>query len=138
MGGSVVTPSRKILGDDFFLDLFETALEPCDLIVRIEFPLPDRAAYAKFRNQASGYAVVGALVADFQGRIRVGITGAGPCACRAIGIEDQLMQNLSVDVLDLVEVPDAGFNSDIHASAEYRAHLVKVLTKRALRQMLGE
>ncbi|MDG1133683.1 MAG: xanthine dehydrogenase family protein subunit M [Pseudomonadales bacterium] len=138
LGGSVVTPSRKILGDDFFLDLFETALEPCDLIVRIEFPLPDRAAYAKFRNQASGYAVVGALVADFQGRIRVGITGAGPCACRAIGIEDQLMQNLSVDVLDLVEVPDAGFNSDIHASAEYRAHLVKVLTKRALRQMLGE
>jgi len=93
LGGTVVTQSRSIVGDDFFLDLFETALQPCELITRIEFPLPDRAAYAKFRNQASGYAVVGALVADFQGKIRVGITGAGPCACRAICIENELMQN---------------------------------------------
>jgi carbon-monoxide dehydrogenase medium subunit len=138
LGGTVVTQSRSIAGDDFFLDLFETALQPCELITRIEFPLPDRAAYAKFRNQASGYAVVGALVADFQGKIRVGITGAGPCACRAICIENELMQNLSLDVLDHVEVPDAGFNSDIHASAEYRAHLVKVLTKRALKQLLSQ
>jgi|TARA_B110000444_G_scaffold230724_1_gene238169 carbon-monoxide dehydrogenase medium subunit len=138
LGGTVVTQSRSIAGDDFFLDLFETALHPCELITRIEFPLPDRAAYAKFRNQASGYAVVGALIADFQGKIRVGITGAGPCACRAIGIENELMKDLSVDVLDHVEVPDAGFNSDIHASAEYRAHLVKVLTKRALTQLLSQ
>ena len=93
LGGTVVTQSRSIAGDNFFLDLFETALQPCELITRIEFPLPDRAAYAKFRNQASGYAVVGALVADFQGKIRVGITGAGPCACRAICIENELMQN---------------------------------------------
>ena len=138
LGGTVVTQSRSIPGDDFFLDLFETALQPSELITRIEFPLPERAAYAKFRNQASGYAVVGSLVAEFQGKIRVGITGAGPCACRAIGIENELMQNPSVDVLDHVKVPDAGFNSDIHAYAEYRAHLVKVLTKRELKKMLSQ
>lgn len=138
LGGTVHTQSRSIAGDDFFQDLFETALNPGEIITRIDFPIADRAAYRKFPNPASRYAVVGVLIADFGGQIRVGVTGAGPCAFRATGIEDVLNDNLSEAAIDSVEVPEAGFNSDLHASAEYRAHLVKVMAKRALADLLGE
>ena len=137
LGATVVTQNREIAGDDFFLDLFETALQPGEIITRIDFPVPDRAAYAKFPNPASRYAVVGVLVAQFGDDIRVGVTGAGPCAFRATGIEEVLRNQLAVDAVDAVEVPDAGFNSDIHASATYRAHLVKVMAKRALQELLA-
>jgi carbon-monoxide dehydrogenase medium subunit len=82
--------------------------------------------------------VVGVLIADFSGTIRVGVTGAGPCACRASGIEKMLNQDLTAAAIDAVEVPDAGFNSDLHASAEYRAHLVKVMARRALADLLQQ
>ena len=137
LGATVVTQEREIAGDDFFQDLFETALEPGDIITRIDFPVPTRAAYRKFPNPASRYAVVGVLIADFAGQIRVGVTGAGPCAFRATGIEDVLNQKLEPAAIDGVEVPDAGFNSDLHASAEYRAHLVKVMAKRTLEDLLA-
>ena len=101
-------------GDEFFQDLFETALKPAELVTKIDFPVPTRAAYQKFPNPASRYAVVGVLIADFGGQIRVGVTGAGPCAFRATGIEDVLNQDLSLAALEGVEVPDAGFNSDLH------------------------
>lgn len=136
LGATVHTQERSIAGDEFFQDLFETALKPGEIITHIEFPIPTRAAYQKFPNPASRYAVVGVLIADFAGTIRVGVTGAGPCAFRATGIEDVLNQNLSPEAIDAVEVPDAGFNSDLHASAEYRAHLVKVMAKRALVELL--
>ena len=132
LGATIHTNRREIAGDDFFKDLFETALEPAEIITAIDFPVPTRAAYQKFPNPASRYAVVGVLVADFDGTIRVGVTGAGPCAFRACSIENVLNENLDPDVLDGVDVPDAGFNNDLHASAEYRAHLVKVLAKRAV------
>ncbi len=137
LGADVVTESRTISGDDFFKDLFETELKPGEIITKIEFPVPTRAAYRKFPNPASRYAVVGVLIADFDGTIRVGVTGAGPCAFRASGIEEVLNDNLDPAALDGVEVPDAGFNSDLHASAEYRAHLVKVMAKRALEDLLN-
>ncbi len=135
LGATVHTDQRDIAGDDFFKDLFETALEPAEIITSIDFPVPTRAAYQKFPNPASRYAVVGVLVADFDGTIRVGVTGAGPCAFRACSIEDVLNDNLDPDALDGVEVPDAGFNNDLHASAEYRAHLVKIMAKRAVVQL---
>ncbi len=138
LGATVVTQQRSIAGDEFFKDLFETALEPGEIITRIDFPVPTRAAYRKFPNPASRYAVVGVLIADFAGTIRVGVTGAGPCAFRASGIEQVLNQNLRPEALDGVEVPDAGFNNDLHASAEYRAHLVKVMAKRALADLLQD
>lgn len=132
LGATVHTNRREIAGDDFFKDLFETALEPAEIITAIDFPVPTRAAYQKFPNPASRYAVVGVLVADFDGTIRVGVTGAGPCAFRACSIEDVLNENFDPDALDGVDVPDAGFNNDLHASAEYRAHLVKIMAKRAV------
>ncbi len=136
LGATVVTQQRSISGDEFFKDLFETALEPGEIITRIDFPVPTRAAYRKFPNPASRYAVVGVMVADFSGSIRVGVTGAGPCAFRASGIEEVLNRELSADAVDGVEVPDAGFNSDLHASGEYRAHLVKIMAKRAVADLL--
>ncbi|MCB1685947.1 MAG: hypothetical protein KDI31_15740, partial [Pseudomonadales bacterium] len=114
----------------------ETALEPGEIITHIEFPVPTRAVYKKFPNPASRYAVVGVLVADFAGRIRVGVTGAGPCAFRASEIEELLNKRLDPAVLDALVVPDAGFNTDLHASAEYRAHLVKVMARRAVEELI--
>lgn len=132
LGATVHTSNRQIAADEFFLDLFETALAPGEIITRIDFPVPERAAYRKFANPASRYAVVGVLVADFGGRIRVGITGAGPCAFRGTALEEALQDDLNPGALEQVEVPDAGFNSDLFASADYRAHLVKVMACRAV------
>ena len=137
LGATVNTNARQIPADDYFQDLFETALEPGEIITGIDFPVPTRAAYRKFPNPASRYAVVGVLVADFDGRIRVGITGAGPCAFRGTALEVALQADLDPAAIEAVEVPDAGFNSDLHASAEYRAHLVKVMAKRAIADLLS-
>ncbi len=136
LGAVLHTADRSVAADDYFKDLFETALEPGEILTRIDFPVPDRAAYRKFPNPASRYATVGVLVAVFGGeadaKVRVGVTGAGPCAFRATALEEVLTRELSAEAVDQVEVPDAGFNTDLHASAEYRAHLVKVMAKRAV------
>lgn len=137
LGATIHTQSREIAADDYFKNIFETALVAGEIITHIDYPVPTRAAYAKFPNPASRYAVVGVLVAEFNGSIRVGVTGAGPCAFRATGIEDVLNADLTPGALDGVEVPDAGFNSDLHASAEYRAHLVKIMAKRAVAKLTG-
>ncbi|MDZ7670515.1 MAG: xanthine dehydrogenase family protein subunit M [Gammaproteobacteria bacterium] len=136
LGATVHTGSRQIAADEFFLDLFETALAPGEIITRIDFPVPLRAAYRKFANPASRYAVVGVLVADFGGRIRVGITGAGPCAFRGTALEEALQDDLRPAALEQVEVPDAGFNNDLFASADYRAHLVRVMACRAVEDLM--
>jgi carbon-monoxide dehydrogenase medium subunit len=138
LGATVHTHNRQIAGDDFFKDLFETALESGDILTRIDFPVPTRAAYQKFPNPASRYAVAGVLVADFGGTIRVGVTGAGPCAFRATGIEEVLNRNLDPAALENLNIPDVGFNNDLHASAEYRAHLVKVMAQRAVADLLNQ
>lgn len=137
LGATIHTQNRAIEAKDFFKDLFETALEPGELLTSVEFPIPDRAAYRKFPNPASRYAVVGVLIADFGGSIRVGITGAGPCAFRASAMEDALNRELTPEALTGVEVPDAGFNVDLHASAEFRAQLVKAMARRAVEDLIA-
>ena len=132
LGATVHTNRRSIAGDDFFTDLFETALEDGEIITSIEFPIPARAAYAKFPNRASRYAIVGVMVAEVDGAVRVGVTGAGPCAFRSAELESALADGMSVASLDGVSVPSGNLNSDLHASAEYRAHLVVVMAKRAV------
>ena len=132
LGATVHTNRRSIAGDDFFTDLFETALEDGEIITSIEFPIPARAAYAKFPNPASRYAIVGVMVAEVDGAVRVGVTGAGPCAFRSAELESALADGLSVAALDGVAVPSGNLNADLHASAEYRAHLVVVMAKRAV------
>jgi carbon-monoxide dehydrogenase medium subunit len=137
LGATLHTPERSIRADEYFKDLFETALMPGEILTRIDFPVPDKAAYRKFPNPASRYATVGVLVAVTGSTVRVGVTGAGPCAFRATALEDALMASFQPEALDAVEVPDAGFNTDLHASAEYRAHLVKVMAKRAVGDLLA-
>jgi aerobic carbon-monoxide dehydrogenase medium subunit len=138
LGATIVTDRRLIAADDYFRDLFETALEAGELIRAVEFPVPRRAAYRKFHHPASRYAVVGVFVAELGGGVRVGVTGAGPCAFRATTLEQALAGRLDPTALDEVPIDASRFNSDLHASAEFRAHLVRVMAKRAVAALLGQ
>lgn len=132
LGAIVHTPARAIAADDFFTALFETALAPGEMIVKIAFPVPKRAAYLKFRNPASRYAVVGVCVAETASGIRVAVTGAGPKAFRQREMEAALAASFSPDALAGISIPDEDLNSDLHATAAYRAHLVGVMARRAV------
>jgi carbon-monoxide dehydrogenase medium subunit len=132
LGATVKTSRREIPGEEFFTDMFETALEEDEIITAVSFPVAEAAAYMKFENPASRYAIVGVFVAKTGGEVRVGVTGATSCAHRALRLEAALGGQLDASGIDAVELPVENMNSDIHASAEYRAHLVKVMTKRAV------
>lgn len=137
LGATVTTSKRRIEADKFFTGMYETALEPGEIITAISFPVPKRAGYAKFKNPASRYAIVGVFVADFGGSARVAVTGAGPSVFRVAEMEKALAKKFSADAVAKVAVPAKGLNSDIHASAEYRAHLVAVMARRAIEQALA-
>ena len=132
LGATVKTNKREIPGDEFFTDMFETALEEDEIIVSVGFPIAEAAAYMKFENPASRYAIVGVFVAKTGGAVRVGVTGATSRAHRGMRLEEALDGQLDASAIDAVEMPVEKMNNDIHASAEYRAHLVKVMTKRAV------
>ena len=132
LGATVTTSKREISGDDFFTGMFETALEEDEIIQSVSFPKVQSAAYMKFENPASRYAIVGVFVANTSEGVRVAVTGATSCAHRALRIEEALANTLDAAAIDAVELPVDKMNSDIHASAEYRAHLVKVMAKRAV------
>ncbi|CAO3374685.1 FAD binding domain-containing protein [Azospirillum argentinense] len=129
---TVRTDRREIAGDDFFTGMFETALEPGEIVTAVHFQRPDKAAYAKFRNPASRYAIVGVFVAVFGNEVRVAVTGAGPSVFRADDMEAALAQDFRADALNGASVSADGLNADIHASADYRAHLVRVMARRAV------
>lgn len=132
LGATVHTNKRAIAGDDFFTGLFETALEPTEIVTAVSFPLVEKAAYSKFPNPASRYAVVGVFVAKTGSGIRVAVTGAGPCVFRVPEMEQALAKSFSADAIKDIKVAADELNSDIHASAEYRAHLVNVMARRAV------
>jgi carbon-monoxide dehydrogenase medium subunit len=134
LNATVTTNSRTIKADDFFKGLFETALEDGELVTSISFPKADKAGYMKFPNPASRYAMVGVFVAKTGNSVRVAVTGAGPCVFRVKAMEDALAKNFSSDAIKDIKVPADGLNSDIHGSAEYRAHLVTVMARRAVDQ----
>lgn len=132
LGATVITNQREIAADDFFVDLFETALEPSELITAVRFPIPQRAGYSKFPNPASRYAIVGVFVAQTDGGVRVAVTGAKGSVFRVTEMEQALASNFSPESVANIRVPADDMNSDIHASSEYRAHLVTVMAKRAV------
>lgn len=132
LGATVVTTSREIAADDFFTGMFETALEEGEIIREIHFPKPKRAAYSKFPNPASRYAIVGVFVAEMQDEVRVAVTGAAASVFRHAEMEQALSGNFSADAIGGMKGDAGQMNSDIHASAEYRAHLVGVMARRAV------
>jgi aerobic carbon-monoxide dehydrogenase medium subunit len=132
LGATVHTTKKEIAADDFFTDLFETALEEGELVTKVTFPVPDAAAYRKFPNPASRYSVVGAFVAKTKDGIRVAITGAGPTVFRVNEMEQALTSSFTVDAIANISVPADNLNGDLHATAEYRAHLIGVMAKRAI------
>jgi len=132
LGATITTNTGKHEADKFFKGLFETALTDGELITSISFPKPEKAAYVKFPNPASRYAMVGVFVAKTAGGVRVAVTGAGACAFRVKAMEEALAKNFSSAAIKDIKIPADGLNSDIHASAEYRAHLVNVMARRAV------
>jgi aerobic carbon-monoxide dehydrogenase medium subunit len=136
LGATITTNKRKIEADKFFKGLYETALEPGELITQVTFPAPKRAAYMKFKNPASRFALVGVFVADFGGNVRVGVTGAGPSAFRQAEMEKALAQKFAPESVANIKVKADGLNNDLHASPEYRAHLITVMAKRAVEAAL--
>lgn len=138
LGATVVTTKRSIAADDFFQGLFATALEEGEVVLRLEFPLPKRAAYCKFHHPASGYAMAGVFIAQAAGGVRVAVTGAGPGVFRWTAAEDALAKSFKPAALEGLALDSSGFNNDIHADREYRANLVRVMAKRALAKISGK
>jgi carbon-monoxide dehydrogenase medium subunit len=132
LGATVKTTSRSMPADGFFTGMFETALEPGEIVTEIVFPLPHRAGYAKFPNPASRYATVGVFVAAFAESVRVAVTGAAPCVFRFAEMEAALAKNFTPEAVAENVISTDGLNADLFASAEYRAHLVGVMAKRAI------
>ncbi|MGB0572273.1 MAG: FAD binding domain-containing protein [Alphaproteobacteria bacterium] len=133
LNATVITNKREIAAEDYFDGMFTTVLEEGELITAVRFPVPEKAAYTKFPNPASRYALVGVMVAQTGGDTRVAVTGAGQDGVfRATDIESALSSDWSADAAKGVKMSDADLNADIHASAEYRAHLISVMASRAV------
>ena len=138
LGATIQTDQRQIPADEFFVGLYETALRPNEIITAVHFPIPERAAYEKFRQPASRFSIVGVMVAKTSAGARVAITGAasgGVFRCQPL--ETALSRKFAPESCDGVTVDAKGLNEDLHGSAEYRAHLIPVLTKRAVARALG-
>jgi carbon-monoxide dehydrogenase medium subunit len=132
LGATIMTNKRKIAADDFFTGMFSTALEDGEIVTAVSFPKPDKAAYMKFKNPASRYAIVGVFVAKTGNQVRVAVTGAGAGVFRSMELEDALAKSFLPTAVEGIKISSDGLNSDIHASAEYRAHLITVMAKRAV------
>ncbi|HZZ91079.1 MAG TPA: xanthine dehydrogenase family protein subunit M [Usitatibacter sp.] len=133
LGATINTNKRRIAADDWFHDLYETALGAGELITSVAFPVAEKAAYLKFRNAASRFAIVGVFVAKTRQGARVAVTGASPQgAFRVRAMEEALTREWSAAALRPIDVPAAGLQADLHASADYRAHLISVLAQRAV------
>jgi carbon-monoxide dehydrogenase medium subunit len=132
LGATINTNKRAIPADQFFRGLYDTALEAGELITSISFPIPQKAAYMKFKNPASRFAIVGVMVSKDASGARVAVTGGGAGVFRVADMEKALAANWSADAIANVKVPASGLSSDLHASAEYRAHLIGVMARRAV------
>jgi carbon-monoxide dehydrogenase medium subunit len=138
LGATILTSEREIAADDYFRGLFETALRPDEIITAIRFPAPLAAGYAKFKAPASRYALVGVFVAKTNGGVRVAVTGAGQGVFRVRPMEQALTSQFDPSAIAAIRIDTDGLTSDIHAEADYRAHLVTVMAKRAVQAALSE
>jgi len=139
LGATIITNKRRIAADDYFTGMFSTALEPGEIIVKVSFPIPKKAGYQKFRNQASRFALVGVFVSKRGSEIRVAVTGAGSNGVFRVGsFEEALKKRFAPKSLEGLTIPADGINADIHGSADYRAHLVGVMARRAVADAIGK
>jgi carbon-monoxide dehydrogenase medium subunit len=130
---TVVTSKRQVPAEQFFKGMYETALGPDEIVTGVSFPLPKRAAYSKFPNPASRFALVGVFVAQLaDGAVRVAVTGAAPAVFRATAVEMALAKSFTADAAKGAKVDAKGLNGDLHGSPEYRAHLIPVIAARAV------
>ena len=136
LGATINTNKRRIAAGQFFRGMYETALEAGEIITSVTFPCPKRAAYMKFKNPASRYAIVGVFVADSGNGVRVAVTGAAACVFRVAEMEKALASKFAPDSIASIKVPEKGLNSDLHAKADYRAHLITVMARRAVEAAL--
>ncbi len=132
LNATIHTDGRTIAADDFFTGMFDTALNEGELITQVSFPIPEKAGYCHFPNPASRYPIVGVFVAKTADGPRVAVTGAGACVFQVPEMESALASNWSPDAVANVKCSADGLNEDIHASPEYRAHLITVMAKRAI------
>ncbi len=132
LAATVRTNKRGIAADDFFKGLYDTALGADEIITSVSFPVPKKAAYVKFPNPASRFALVGVFVAQTGGGVRVAVTGAGSCVFRSKALEAALAKSFTADAAKSVKIDAAALNTDLHASSEYRAHLISVMAARAV------
>jgi len=132
LNATVLTNKRKIAADDFFKGMYETALAADEIITAVSFPVPKKAAYVKFPNPASRFALVGVFVAQTATGMRVAVTGAASHVYRSNALEAALAKSFTADAAKGVKIPADALNTDLHGSAEYRAHLVSVLAARAV------
>jgi aerobic carbon-monoxide dehydrogenase medium subunit len=137
LGATVHTNQRTIAGDAFFTGLYETALKPGELITAVSFPVPTRAAYVKFKQPASRFALIGVFVSQGAGGVRVAVTGAKSSVFRCAELEKALSAGFTPDVAKAVKLPVDGINSDLHGSAEYRAAMISVMASRAVAAALA-
>ncbi|MCX5592094.1 FAD binding domain-containing protein [Alcaligenes endophyticus] len=137
LGGIVHTDRREIKSDDFFTGLYETALEPGELITELSFPIPERAAYVKFKQPASRFALVGVFVSKLGGAVRLAVTGAKSTVFRQIDMEDALSHHFHPDAVTSIDVDVVGINIDMHGTCQYRADLIRVIAARAVAQALA-
>ena len=137
LGATVQTDQRSIAGDSFFTGLYETALKPGELITAVSFAIPQRAAYIKFRQPASRFALVGVFVSQGAGGVRVAVTGAKSSVFRVKVMEDALAKSFTPDAVKSLGVPTGGINGDLHGSAAYRAAMITVMTQRAVAAALA-
>jgi carbon-monoxide dehydrogenase medium subunit len=135
LGATVITDRRSIAAEAFFTGMFATALEHGELVTAVSFPIPKRAAYMKFAHRASKYALVGVLVAETAAGVRVAVTGAAAKVFRLAAYEKALTGKLAAAALDGITIPATDLNSDDEASAEYRAHLIGVMARRAVQAL---
>ena len=136
LNATICTTRRRIAADDFFTGMFETALEPGEILTEISFPVPRRAAYRKFPNPASRYAMPRVFIAEHPDAVRVAVTGAAPCVYREQTLESALAANVSPQAIDDLAISPGELSSDLFASAEYRAQLIRVMARRAAAAMI--
>jgi carbon-monoxide dehydrogenase medium subunit len=138
LNGIIITSKRKISAEDFFVDMFETALDEGEIITRVDFPIADLSAYAKFPNPVSRYAIAGVFVSKSSEEVRLAITGAGPKVFRSLDMESALSRDFSSNAIKNISVSAEDLNTDIHASREFRAHLINVMAKRAVERAVND